>query len=208
MKIHSNGCCGTKLKTMEVIIIMKTKSNVLIALAVLALATGCTTTGQKSSELTANVREAKADFLRNDDTLRPVLANASGYAIFPKIGSGAAFIGAAAGRGELFEKGNRHPVGDVTLNQVSVGAQAGGQVYSELVIFEDAVALNDFKQGNYQFAAQATAVVAAEGVSANAKYDQGVMILTLPQSGLMTQASVGGQKFDYKPYEPDSPSGM
>jgi lipid-binding SYLF domain-containing protein len=190
---------------MEVIIIMKTKSNLLItALTVLAIATGCATTGQKSHELTANVKEAKADFLRNDDTLGPVLANASGYAIFPNVGSGAAFIGAAAGRGELFEKGNRHPLGDVTLNQVSVGAQAGGQVYSELIIFEDAVALENFKHGDFQFAAQATAVVAAEGVSANAKYEQGVMVLTLPQGGLMTQASVGGQKFDYKPYEPAS----
>jgi lipid-binding SYLF domain-containing protein len=154
--------------------------------------------------MTANVREAKADFLRSDDTLGPVLANASGYAIFPRIGSGAAFIGAASGRGELFEKGNRHPLGDVTLNQVSVGAQAGGQVYSELILFADPVALDHFEQGSFQFDAQATAVAAAEGVSANAKYEQGVMILTLPQGGLMTQASVGGQKFDYTPYNPAS----
>ena len=118
----------------------------------------------------------------------------------PKVGSGAAFIGAAAGRGELFEKGNRHPLGDVTLNQVSVGAQAGGQVYSELIIFEDQATLDHFKQSNYEFDAQATAVVAAEGASANAKYEQGVMVLTLPQGGLMYQASIGGQKFDYTPY--------
>ena len=186
---------------------MKIKSNLLITvLAVLALATGCTTTGRKSGELTTNVKDARADFLRSDDTLAPVLANASGYAIFPNIGSGAAFIGAASGRGELFEKGNPHPLGDVTLNQVSVGAQAGGQVYSELILFEDPVALNNFKQGNFQFAAQVSAVAAAEGVSANAKYELGVMILTLPQSGLMTQASIGGQKFDYTPYDPASSS--
>ena len=193
---------GPKLKTMEVIIIMKTKTNLLItALAVLALATGCTTTGKKSDELSANVKDAKADFLGSDDTLEPVLANVSGYAIFPNVNSGAAFFGAAAGKGELFEKGNPHPVGDVALNQVSVGVQAGGQVYSELILFEDPVALNNFKQGNYQFAAQVSAVAAAEGVSANAKYEQGVMVLTLAQGGLMTQASIGGQKFDYTPYD-------
>jgi hypothetical protein len=28
-----------------------------------------------------------------------------------------------------------------------------------------------------------------------------VIILTLPQSGLMTQASIGGQEFDFTPYE-------
>jgi lipid-binding SYLF domain-containing protein len=200
MKTHSRGGCGTQLKTMEVII-MKTKSNLLItALAVLAITTGCTTTGKKSSELTANVKAAKADFLRDDDTLAPVLANASGYAIFPNVGSGAAFIGAAAGRGELFEKGNPHPLGDVSLNQASVGAQIGGQAYSELIIFEDQATLDNFKQGNFALDAQMTAVAAAEGVSANAKYEQGVMVLTLTQGGLMYQASIGGQKFDYKPY--------
>jgi lipid-binding SYLF domain-containing protein len=189
---------------MEVIIIMKTKSNLLItaitALAALAIATGCTTTDKKSGELSAKVKEAKADFLRTDDTLGPVLANASGYAVFPDVDSGAAFIGAAAGRGELFEKGNPHPVGNTALNQVSVGAQAGGQVYSELVIFEDQATLDNFKQGNYQFDAQTTAVAAAEGVSANAKYQQGVIVMTLTQGGLMLQASIGGQKFDYTPY--------
>jgi lipid-binding SYLF domain-containing protein len=193
---------GSKLKTMEVIIIMKTKSNVLItALAVLALATGCTTTGKKSSELSTDVKDARADFLNSDDTLAQALANASGYAIFPNVGSGAAFFGAAAGKGELFEKGNPHPLGDVALNQVSVGAQAGGEVYSELILFQDPVALNNFKQSNFQFAARVSAVAAAEGVSANAKYEQGVIILTLPQSGLMTQASIGGQEFDFTPYE-------
>jgi lipid-binding SYLF domain-containing protein len=93
-------------------------------------------------------------------------------------------------------------LGNVALNQVSVGAQAGGQVYSELILFEDPVALNNFKQSNFQFAAQVSAVAAAEGVTANAKYELGVMILTLPQSGLMTQASIGGQKFDFAPYDP------
>ncbi len=183
---------------------MKTKSNLLItaitALATLAIATGCTTTDKKSSDLSAHVQTAKADFLRDDDTLGPVLDSASGYAVFPDVGSGAAFIGAAAGRGELFEKGNPNPVGNAALNQVSVGAQAGGQVYSELVIFQDQATLDNFKKGDYEFDAQMTAVAAAEGVSANAKYEQGVIVLTLAQGGLMYQASIGGQKFDYTAY--------
>ena len=152
---------------------MKTKSNLLItALAVLTITTGCTTTGQKSSELTAKVKAARADFLADDDSLRQVLANASGYAIFPNVNSGAAFIGAAAGRGELFERGSHHPLGDVALNQASVGAQVGGQTYSELIIFENQTTLDNFKRGNYEFDAQVTAVVAAEGASENAKYEQ------------------------------------
>jgi hypothetical protein len=45
--------------------------------------------------------------------------------------------------------------------------------------------------------AQVGAVAAAEGVAKNAKYQQGVVIFTLARSGLMAEASVGGQKFNY-----------
>jgi len=181
---------------------MKMKTNILMmtALAVLAFATGCSTSSQRSGGMTADVKEAKAEFLRTDDTLGPVLANASGYAIFPSVGTGAAFVGAAAGRGELFEKGNDQAVGSVALNQATVGAQAGGQEYSELIVFEDQSTLDDFKKGNLQFSAQMSAVAAAEGVSANAKYEQGVIVLTMTKGGLMYEASIGGQQFSYTPY--------
>ncbi|HTR42107.1 MAG TPA: hypothetical protein VMH87_10880 [Pseudomonadales bacterium] len=178
------------------------KTNMLMTvLSVLAIATGCATpSGEKSVEMTANVKQAKEEFLRSDNTLEPVLAKASGYVIFPSVATGALGVGAASGEGELFEKGNPHPVGNVALNQMTVGFQAGGQAYSELILFQDQTALDNFKTGSTEFSAQTSAVAAAEGVSANAKYEQGVMVMTLTQGGLMYQAAIGGQKFDYKPY--------
>ncbi len=49
-------------------------------------------------------------------------------------------------------------------------------------------------------AAQASAVAASAGTSANAKYQNGVAVFTLPKGGLMAEASVGGQKFGFEPF--------
>jgi hypothetical protein len=60
--------------------------------------------------------------------------------------------------------------------------------------------LDNFKKGNFEFSAQATAVALTAGASANAKYEKGVMVLTLAKGGLMYEASIGGQKFSYTAY--------
>ena len=49
--------------------------------------------------------------------------------------------------------------------------------------------------------AGAKASVAASGVAASAKYEQGVAVFTLPKSGAMVAAAVGGQKFKFEPIE-------
>jgi len=43
-------------------------------------------------------------------------------------------------------------------------------------------------------------VAAAAGVSADAKYVEGVAVFTMAKGGLMYQASVGGQKFKFEPF--------
>ena len=45
------------------------------------------------------------------------------------------------------------------------------------------------------------AVAAAEGASKNAKYEHGVLVFTLAKTGLMYEASIGGQKFKYEKYD-------
>ena len=47
-------------------------------------------------------------------------------------------------------------------------------------------------------AAQASAVAVTAGASADAKYQDGVMIFTMQKGGLMYEASVGGQSFKFK----------
>jgi hypothetical protein len=53
---------------------------------------------------------------------------------------------------------------------VTVGAQLGGQQYAEIIFFENKDALDSFKGRHFTMAAQVSAVAAAEGASANARF--------------------------------------
>ncbi len=149
-------------------------------------------------KLTTEVTETVEVFKKTDSSLNDFFSKSAGYAVFPKVAKGAMGVGAANGKGQLVEKGKA--VGQTGLTQVTIGFQLGGQVYSEIIFFEDEKTLKDFKEGKVEFSAQVSAVAAAEGASKNAKYKLGVAVFTLARGGLMYEASVGGQKFSYKPY--------
>src|SRR5579872_5901833 len=57
-----------------------------------------------------------------------------GYAVFPTIGKGGFVVGGAHGKGRVYKHGRY--LGDTTMTQVSVGFQAGGQAYSEIIFFQ------------------------------------------------------------------------
>jgi lipid-binding SYLF domain-containing protein len=164
------------------------------------LASGCATapkTAEGRAELNAKVQSAKDNALKSDPGLKKFFDEAAGYAIFPSVGKGAIGVGGAFGKGELYEAGQLE--GYCTLTQASIGLALGGQVYTELIFFETQSALDRFKSGSFAFAAQASAVALKSGASANAKYSDGVAVFTMGEAGLMYEASIGGQKFSYKP---------
>jgi lipid-binding SYLF domain-containing protein len=141
--------------------------------------------------------ESIADFKKNDPDLQAFFDKAWGYAVYPDVGKAGMGIGGAHGGGVVFEHGKL--IGSTKLSQLSIGFQLGAQVYQEIIFFETKAALDDFKSGNYELGAQASAVVVTAGASADAGYDHGVAVFTLAKGGLMYEASVGGQKFSYKP---------
>ena len=149
----------------------------------------------KDRRLIDDSKEAQAAFVKSDSLMQSLFTNSYGYVIFPNIGKGAIGIGGAAGNGIVFEKGT--PVGSAKMKQVSIGFQFGGQTYREVIFFESQAALDRFKQDNFEFAAQASAVAVTKGASTNVKYRDGVMVFTQEKKGLMYEASIGGQKFDY-----------
>lgn len=132
----------------------------------------------------------------NDPTLIHVLNAAAGYAVFPTIGKGGAIIGGAYGKGVLYENGRA--VGYCDLTQASIGAQLGGQSYTEIICFETPNSVHRFKQGKLRFDAQATVVALKSGAGANAKYRDGVTVFTMDETGAMAEASIGGQQFSYQ----------
>ena len=142
-------------------------------------------------------KKAKASFLKADPSMENLFKNSSGYAIFPNIGKGAVGVGGAAGKGTVYEKGKA--VGSAKMVQVTVGAQAGGQAYREVIFFQNKDALDRFMQNKVEFSGQASAIAAKSGASANANYREGVVVFSQEKGGLMLEASLGGQKFSYKP---------
>ena len=141
-------------------------------------------------------KEAKATFKKADPTMDDLFSKSAGYVIFPNIGKGAVGVGGAAGKGTVYEHGV--PIGTAQMVQVTVGAQAGGQAYREIIFFESKEALDRFKDNKFEFSGQASAVAVKSGAAADAKYRDGVEVFSQEKGGLMLEASVGGQKFTYK----------
>jgi len=163
-----------------------------------------TEAAERSTQSTKNdaaVKDARGAIttLENaDPSLSKRFGDAAGYAVFATVGKGGAGVGGAHGTGVLFEKGTA--TGTTTLSQLTVGAQLGGQAYSEVIFFDTKEAVADFRKGEFALAAQVSAVAVKAGASANAKYEKGVAVFTLSKGGLMAEASIGGQKFSYEPF--------
>ena len=173
--------------------------------------------------LAAAVAPAMADdysdtiaVFRKASESKAYFAGSHGYAVFPTIGKGGVVIGAAHGSGRVYERAKY--IGDISMTQLSVGAQLGGQAFSEMIFFQDKHALDEFTKGEFEFGAEASAVAITAGASAQAgttganagksistdraevasTYRNGMAIFTIAKGGLMYEATVGGQKFDFK----------
>ena len=153
---------------------------------------------------------------RDSSEVRPFFDKSYGYAVFPMIGKAGYVIGGAHGKGRVYRGGSH--VGDSVMNQVTLGLQLGGQAYSQVVFLEDKRAFDEFTSGNFEFGGQASAVAITAGVSvqggtfgatanasgtqnhvkqAPAKYQNGMAVFTVTKGGLMYEASIGGQHFDF-----------
>jgi len=172
--------------------------SVVSTFALLVAIIGCSAdTPAEKQSLAAKTQATIARFKQTDPSMGTFFESAYGYAVFPTVAKGGLVVGGAHGNGEVFKGGKK--VGLVELSQGTVGAQIGGQGYSEVIFFEDEAAFLDFTDGQYALSAQASAVAAKAGASADADYANGVAVFTMAKGGLMAEASVGGQKFTYKP---------
>ena len=150
------------------------------------------------TELISDAQAAIATIKKTDPKIDKFFASSAGYVIFPTIDKAGFIVGGAGGDGVLFVGGK--PVGKATLGQATIGAQIGGQAFSEIIFFENESSLSDFKKGNFALSAQTSAVALSSGKSANANYQNGVAVFTVAKTGLMAEATVGGQKFGYHPF--------
>jgi lipid-binding SYLF domain-containing protein len=182
---------------------MKTQVKALLclfALAAIGTVAGCQATPETHAERKALKSDAQAALDRMyawGPDLKPFVDDAHAYAIFPSVGKAGLGVGGAYGRGEVYRGGEMIGYADIT--QATVGAQIGAQDFAELIVFENEAALKKFTDDKLDIAANASAVILKEGAAASMNYDDGVVILVLPNSGAMAEATIGGQKFDYTP---------
>jgi lipid-binding SYLF domain-containing protein len=168
-------------------------------LLIFAFFSGPAQSQDEKKEFLDDVRKAKAAFIDKDPAMSKFFASAEAYVIFPNVGKGAYIIGGAAGNGALYESG--HLVGIAKLRQVDIGAQIGGQSFSQVLLFNNEAALSRFKKGNFEITANASVVVLEEGAATSIEFRDGVAIVTLPKAGAMVELSIGGQKFEYEDFK-------
>jgi lipid-binding SYLF domain-containing protein len=182
----------------------------LIRSIIITLLTFLTFSSPVLASSTGDDKEA-LDILMRSDVVSKFHKSAFGYAVFPTIGKGGIGIGGAHGTGGVYKGGSK--TGDMSMTQISIGLQLGGQAYRQVIYFQDKRAFDEFTSGSFEFSAQAEAIAitssagaqaGTEGSSASANeaqaeasYHKGMIIFTMGKGGLMFQAALGGQKYSY-----------
>jgi lipid-binding SYLF domain-containing protein len=164
----------------------------------LLLMGGCSTvpkTDEKKAVLSADVDNALALFKAKDPGISRFFENSYAYAVLPKVFKGGIWLGGAGGRGEVFEQ--KKMIGYCRMSQATLGVTFGGEYFREIVFFRDKEDFDKFKTGEYTFSAQVTGVALSAGAAAKADYKAGMAVFVLSDVGLMVDASLGGQKFNY-----------
>jgi lipid-binding SYLF domain-containing protein len=193
--------CPAKRSSKEEQIMTRATSVVVTAIALTtSLLVSCSTAPTTTAEKDALVQKAqaeRAEWNRIDPGVEDLAKKSQGFVFFPEITKGGLGIGGGYGRGVVYERGQH--VGYADLTQGSLGLQAGGQTYSEVIVFESEAAMQRFKRNEMNFGANASAIIANNGAATNARFVDGVAVFVRPITGAKAEASVGGQRTTYVP---------
>lgn len=161
---------------------------------------------------------ATVGVFKKSPVVEPFLDNSYGYAVFPTVGKGGFVVGGSYGTGQVVAQGE--VTGTAKLIKASIGFQAGGQAFSQMVFFEDKRAYEEFTSGSFEMGVDVSAVAITAGAQASAgtagtsagasagpatgkqfsaSYRKGLAVFVHAKGGLMYEASVGGQKFSFEP---------
>lgn len=177
---------------------MRTKTGFIVGLIV-SLFAGCASAPQTRRDeraLEAHADAAIASYVARDPSFDDLLARSVGYVVFPEVATGGFIVGGSAGVGVVYERGR--PVGYAELRSGSIGLQAGGQTYSEIVVFNSHEALERLMAGNFDLSADLTATAIQSGAAASARFEGGTAVFIEDESGLMAGASLAGESISYQ----------
>ena len=168
----------------------------LMAIVVVAACAHAPATVAEKSQLDTQSLATLQEMRQKDPGLNDLLNNSAGYVVLPNVSKGGFIAGVAWGRGVLYQHGV--PIGYVTLDQGSIGAQAGGQTIAELIVLRDQYGIDRLKAGHFSLGANANAELISAGAAAATRFDDGVAVFQLPKGGLMAELSVSGQQLKFQ----------
>jgi lipid-binding SYLF domain-containing protein len=175
-----------------------TKTLYIPMLGILFLAfSACGTMSETGEDLRTDAQQAMNTIQQTQPNIADLFQNSVGYAIFPNAGKGAYIIGGASGNGVVYQNGNM--IGYADMKEIDIGLQAGGKAFIEVLFFNTQSALDEFKNGQYELSANASAVILEKGVSKEISFEDGIAVVTMPKAGAMAGISVGGQRFTFTP---------
>lgn len=172
---------------------------ILCCIVVITL-TGCSSvpkTKESKDVLNSEVIKAISVFKSQDSGIQHFFDTSYGYTVFPKVYKGAFFVGGAYGKGQVYKQDVM--TGYSSLSQASLGLSFGGEYFREIVFFSTKSEYDEFCSEEFAFSAQISGVALTKGAAAKANYEDGVAVFIIAQKGLMVDASLGGQKFQFTP---------
>ena len=158
----------------------------------------------KAASAVARIREAAPE-------LEAYFKNAYAYAVFPQVVRLGLFFGGARGQGVVIAADRL--LGEVTQSSVTLGFQAGGQSYSQIIFFRSPEALELFVargnlgrfSGRLEFAGRASAVVAEAGGAVDPGFSSDVAIFSQTGRGIMLELAAGTVRYLFTPASESSP---
>ena len=159
------------------------------------------------------------ELFRSIPQVAPYFEGSYGYAVWPRIGRGGLGVGASRGRGQVYVGGQM--TGFSMHTEISIGLQAGGQTYRQIIFFQDRETYEKFTRDSFEFDASASAVAVTASAQAGAGtsgsrasagagnpntaagggYHNGLQVFTMAEGGLMYQATIAGQRYNFEAVE-------
>ncbi|MGF1562358.1 MAG: YSC84-related protein [Geminicoccaceae bacterium] len=150
------------------------------------------------SEVDTRADAALSRLLSENDTASTLADNASGILIVPDIVKAGLGIGAATGNGVLRVDGES--VAYYNMTAANIGFQIGAQTFSQVLMFMNDAALENFQNSpNFEAGVEANVAVVQAGATGDIKIadllNQDVVAFIFGETGLMAGATIEGSKY-------------
>ncbi len=172
--------------------------SVIFLICCMAIISGCSNTPIAKNKLNENdYRSALTAIqqLKNNPKLEAYFTSSVAYAVIPTATRGGFGFGAAFGNGWIFQGAQLEPIAKTHMLELHYGPHIGLQFYRQIMFFKTLKSLEQFQRGTLEFTGQANLALITLGGAATPSFNNEVALFTQLRSGLLIEASVGGQHF-------------